>query len=141
MDIRAFLITDEPAVTDFWQRCGLLRPWNNPHRDIERKVKVSPELFLVGLIENKIVAAGMGGYEGHRGWINYLAVDPLYRRQGLGKQLMQALERKLFEMGCPKINIQIRRDNPQAVEFYRRLGFTTDEVDCMGKRLIQDYQG
>ncbi len=137
-NIRAFSPADESAVIDLWQRCGLLHPWNNPHRDIERKLKINPELFLVGLIDGRIVAAGMGGYEGHRGWVNYLAVDPAHRRKGLGRHIMQALEEKLLALGCPKINIQVRRDNLTAKEFYRKLGFNTDDVESMGKRLVED---
>jgi ribosomal protein S18 acetylase RimI-like enzyme len=138
LNIRAFSPADESAVIELWQRCGLLRPWNNPHRDIERKLKINPELFRVGLIDGQIVAAGMGGYEGHRGWVNYLAVDPTYRRKGLGRQMMQTLEEKLLALGCPKINIQVRSDNLTAKEFYTKLGFKTDDVESMGKRLLED---
>ena len=88
-----------------------MRPWNYSRSDIELKLKVNPELFPVGLIDDQIVATGMGGYEGHRGWINYLAVDPVYQRGGLVRILMGAIEDKLLAMGCPEINIQIRKDN------------------------------
>lgn len=138
LDIRSYVPSDESDVISLWQRCGLVRPWNDPRRDIKRKMEVNPELLLVGLVNEKIVAAGMGGYEGHRGWVNYLAVEPLYQRKGLGKQMMLALEARLLAMGCPKINIQVRRDNLAAAEFYRHLGYKVDEVESMGKRLIYD---
>ena len=93
------------AVTSLWRKCGLLRTQNNLEKDIERKLKVDPELFLVGFIDGKIVASVMGGYEGHRGWMNYLAVDQDYRGKGLGKQIVAEVQEKLETLGCPKINV------------------------------------
>ena len=128
----------EKAIIELWRKCDLLRPWNNAKRDIERKLKVNPELFLVGFIDNNIVATVIGGYEGHRGWINYLAVDPVYQGQGIGKQIMEAVEGKIREMGCPKINIQIRTGNQDAIKFYESTGYKVDKVVSMGKRLIDN---
>lgn len=80
----------------------------------------------------------MVGYEGHRGWINYLAVDPDHQRLGYGRALMAEAERLLRAEGCPKINLQIRATNQGVIEFYRRLGYAVDEVVSMGKRLEHD---
>jgi hypothetical protein len=63
-----------------WHACGLVVPWNDPQRDIETKLRFQPELLLVGLHGERLVACVMAGYEGHRGWINYLAVVPELRR-------------------------------------------------------------
>jgi ribosomal protein S18 acetylase RimI-like enzyme len=125
-------------VIALWARCGLLRPWNDPRKDIARKLRVQRELFLVGVDEGRIVAAAMAGYDGHRGWINYLAVDPLQRGSGCGRALMLEAERRLRELGCPKINVQIRCDNSEAIAFYSRLGFKEDAVVSFGKRLEHD---
>ncbi len=138
MEIRPFIADDEPAVIELWDRCGLLRPWNDPKRDIQRKLLVNPELFLVGLVENVVVATAMAGYEGHRGWINYLAVSPDCQRQGLGRAIMEAAEQRLCELGCPKINLQVRTGNQQVIDFYRQLGFQIDDVVSLGKRLEHD---
>ena len=138
MLIKPYIPEYENAVIELWERCELTSPWNNPNVDIERKLKVNPEMFLVGMIDGKVAATVMGGYEGHRGWVNYLAVDPQYRRQGLGRQMMEAVEKKLLEKGCPKINIQIRVDNSEALAFYDKIGYKTDDVISMGKRLIED---
>lgn len=138
MIIRPYLPADENAVVELWRKCNLLRSWNNPKRDIERKLQVNPELFLVGLVDDKVVAAVMGGYEGHRGWVNYLAVDPAYQRRGLGGQVMEAVEKKILATGCPKINLLIRMDNTAAVKFYESIGYKMDEVVSMGKRLVED---
>jgi len=138
LEIRRFAETDSDAVIALWQRCGLLRPWNDPRKDIARKLRVQPELFLVGVVDGRVVASVMAGYEGHRGWINYLAVDPGLRRGGLGRAMMAAAEKGLAELGCPKVNLQIRRGNEDVVAFYDRLGYVEDDVVSMGKRLESD---
>lgn len=135
LEIRAFHAADEAEVVVLWQACGLVVPWNDPVKDIHRKLCIQRDLFLVGLSSGKLVATVMAGYEGHRGWINYLAVAPEHRRQGFGRRMMDAAEERLRETGCPKINLQIRRSNSQAIDFYRSLGFLEDESISMGKRL------
>jgi len=99
---------------------------------------VQPELFLVGFVSGEFAATVMAGYEGHRGWLNYLAVAPRFRRQGLGRKLVAESEARLRQMGCPKINLQIRTGNTAVIEFYRRIGFKADDVVSMGKRLEAD---
>ncbi len=138
MHIQPYAPQYEEQVIALWRRCGLLRPQNDPRKDIARKLKVNPELFLVGLADGKVVAAVMGGYEGHRGAVNYLAVDPSLRQQGLGRQIMLALEEKLLAMGCPKINLMFRTDNAGVEKFYEKIGYRRDDVVEMGKRLIPD---
>ena len=135
MRIRSFKNSDEPAVIALWESCGLLRPWNDPQQDIQRKRQVQPEMFLVGLLDERLVASVMAGYEGHRGWINYLAVAPGHRKRGLGRIIMAAAESLLEQAGCPKINLQVRADNTAAVDFYRRLGYQVEEVVSLGKRI------
>lgn len=138
IEIRPFRPEDQEAVVALWQRCGLIRTWNDPRRDIARKQRVQPELFLVGTVDGAVVAAVMAGYEGHRGWINYLAVLPEHRRAGLGRAMMAAAEGRLKTLGCPKVNLQVRRDNPEVIAFYARLGYLEDAVVSMGKRLEHD---
>jgi ribosomal protein S18 acetylase RimI-like enzyme len=82
-----------------------------------------------------VVATAMAGYEGHRGWINYLAVSPELQRCGIGRRIMEEAEARLRALGCPKINLMVRNTNAAVIEFYRRIGFQLDEVVCMGKRL------
>jgi ribosomal protein S18 acetylase RimI-like enzyme len=138
MRVRAFAERDEEDVVALWQRCGLTRPWNDPRKDIARKLRVQRELFLVGEIDGAIVGSVMGGYDGHRGWANYLAVDVPHWRSGLGRVLMAELESRLRELGCPKLNLQVREDNAAAIAFYARLGFGPDAVTSLGKRLESD---
>lgn len=138
MEIRAFAEGDEDAVIRLWERCDLTRPWNDPHKDIARKLAVRPDLFLIAVDGGEIVGSVMVGYDGHRGFINYLAVGPAYRRQGLGRALMAEAELRLLREGCPKVNLQVRAANEGVVAFYRELGYAVEEMVDMGKRLIVD---
>jgi ribosomal protein S18 acetylase RimI-like enzyme len=141
MQIRPFQSGDEKALVALWQRCELVRPTNDPHKDIQRKLLVHPEWFLVGVLDGQIVASVMAGYEGHRGWLNYVAVDPAHRRRGFGRLIMAEADRLLRAAGCPKINLQVRASNKEAIEFYCRLGYSVDDVVSMGKRLVKDDPG
>jgi ribosomal protein S18 acetylase RimI-like enzyme len=138
LHIRPYRSADEAAVIRLWQQCGLTRPWNDPRKDIERKSTVQPEWFLVGEADGRVAASVMAGYDGHRGWINYLSVDPEHRHRGYATALLEAVERRLITAGCPKINLLIRGDNAAVQDFYRGLGFSQDDVLSFGKRLIPD---
>jgi ribosomal protein S18 acetylase RimI-like enzyme len=138
MKIRSFRSADVPAVIALWDACGLVVPWNDPSCDIQRKMKVQPEMFLVGGVGDSIVASVMAGFDGHRGWINYLAVHPDFRRSGYGRQLMDEAETLLRKAGCPKINLQVRSTNHDVIAFYQRIGFKQDDVVSYGKRLVDD---
>jgi ribosomal protein S18 acetylase RimI-like enzyme len=136
--VRAFKESDEARVIELWMFGGLTKPWNDPKKDIARKLKVQRELFLVAELDGVVVGVVMAGYEGHRGWVNYLAVDIGQRRRGIGTALMRDVERRLRLLGCPKINLQIRRENAAVQSFYAALGFTDDAVVSLGKRLESD---
>ena len=139
MQIRAFTPADTEAVVELWQDCELTRPWNDPHKDIARKLSVSPDLFWLGCdADGRIIASIMVGYDGHRGWINYLAVHPAHQRRGHARQLMQRAEQTLSELGCPKLNLQVRAGNEAVLAFYERLGYADDRTQSLGKRLIPD---
>ncbi|WP_165068294.1 GNAT family acetyltransferase [Marisediminicola senii] len=154
MLLRPFDEADTDRVIQLWTDCGLTRPWNDPRRDIERKLAVQRELFIVGVEPNTatgtetgteygvdhdtIVATAMAGYDGHRGWVNYLAVDPTAQGRGYGRAIMAEIERMLQAAGCPKLNMQIRADNTDAFGFYEALGYRQDAAVSFGKRLIPD---
>ena len=138
MDITEYKEKHAGEVIALWFECELIIPSNNPRRDIERKLKVDRDLFLVGIKSEKLIASVMGGYEGHRGWINYLAVDPEYRNNGYGRLIMRAVEKRIRAKGCPKINLQVRNSNDTVIKFYKSLGYADDHVIGLGKRLEED---
>ncbi len=138
MKIRAYQNQDKAEVISLWNDCGLVAPQNDPAKDIDRKLNVDPDLFLVGVKGNTIVATVMGGYEGHRGWINYLAVKPSEQRKGYGQAIMEAVEKLIRQKGCPKINLQVRTTNESVIAFYAAIGYGNDNVVGLGKRLEHD---
>jgi ribosomal protein S18 acetylase RimI-like enzyme len=135
LQIRPFSLDDQEAVVSLWRRCDLTRSWNDPYDDIRRKLQVRPDLFLIATVDGTLVGTVMAGYEGHRGWVNYLAVEPSHRGQGYGRRLMVEVERRLAAEGCPKINLQVRTTNLDVLAFYERLGYVRDDVVSLGKRL------
>ena len=136
--IRVFDRPDADAVVALWTDAGLVRPWNDPYADIERKLTVQPELFLVAEDAGRIVGSVMAGYDGHRGWIYYLASAADRRTQGIGRALVTEAERRLMAMGCPKVQLMVRTDNTHVMAFYDRLGYERFDVGMTGKRLIAD---
>ena len=140
MQIRAFEEGDTDEVVALWRLCGLTRPWNDPYRDIARKLEVQRELFLVGVEEGngEVIATIMAGYDGHRGWVNYLGVHPDARGAGHGRTLMAEVEAMLLARGCPKVNLQVRGDNAAALAFSAAIGYGIDDAVSLGKRLIDD---
>ena len=138
MQVRPFLDSDEAAVIALWEASGLTRSWNDPRKDIARKRSVQREWFLVGTEDAAVMASIMIGYDGHRGWINYLAVSPEHRQRGHARALMREAERLLAAAGCPKINLQIRTSNASVIDFYKAIGYAQDDVVSFGRRLIAD---
>ena len=138
MDIRAFQSSDQPAVILLWEKCDLLRSWNDPAKDIRRKLEIQPEMFIVGVLNEELVATAMAGYEGHRGWVNYLAVAPEHQGKGFGRAIMAEAEKLLEQAGCPKVNVQVRGTNGSAIDFYRRIGYRIEDVVGLGKRIEHD---
>lgn len=138
MLIRSFREEDTEAIVALWQACGLTRPWNDPYRDIARKLTAQPELFLVGEVSGVPMASAMVGFDGHRGWVYYVAVDPAHQGKGCGRMLMAHAEQLLIERGCPKINLLVRAGNDVVIDFYNKLGYAPDAAVSLGKRLIPD---
>ncbi|AJI95034.1 GNAT family acetyltransferase [Yersinia ruckeri] len=140
MEIRVFRQDDFEEVITLWERCDLLRPWNDPEMDIERKLTHDPDLFLVAEVNGEVVGSVMGGYDGHRGAAYYLGVHPDYRGRGIANALISRLEKKLIARGCPKINIMVRDDNDAVLGMYEKLDYEIQDSIMLGKRLIVDQE-
>ncbi|MBM3957421.1 MAG: GNAT family acetyltransferase [Gemmatimonadetes bacterium] len=135
MDILPFREADREEVIRLWERCGLVAPQNDPSEDIDMKLAFQPDLFLIGVAGGRVVASAMAGYEGHRGWVNYVGVAPEYRRKGYGRAMMEEAERRLVALGCVKVNLQVRAGNSEVAAFYEAAGYSVEERVSMGKRL------
>jgi ribosomal protein S18 acetylase RimI-like enzyme len=136
MEIRVFHESDEPAVIALWKQVfAYPEPRNDPATSISRKLAAQRNLFFVAIADEKVVGTVMGGYDGHRGWIYSLAVDPAHQRQKVGTTLIRHVEKALAEHGAPKINLQVISTNDGAIEFYRGLGYGVEERISMGKVL------
>lgn len=136
-EVRPYQSADEDELVQLW---GLVFPGapahNDPRNDIRMKLDIQPELLFVAVTDNQIIGSAMSGFDGHRGWVYYVAVHPEYRRRGIGSALMKKVESELIDMGCPKINLQIRADNHQVKLFYESLGYDVEDRISMGKKLI-----
>jgi ribosomal protein S18 acetylase RimI-like enzyme len=93
---------------------------------------------MVAVMDDTVIGSVMAGYDGHRGWVNYLAVSPTHQRRGIARQLMTRVEEELLAIGCPKLNLQVRDSNEEALRFYAALGYVVDPAVSLGKRLIPD---
>lgn len=140
IDIRPFHRESTQEVIKLWQECDLVRPWNNPEKDIQRKLSHSPELFFLAWLQDRLVGSCMAGYDGHRGWIYYLGVIPDMRNKGIGKKMIQHAQEELANHGCPKINLMVRQTNTKVIQFYKTLEFSDDPVQVLSKRLEDDTQ-
>ncbi len=127
--------SDIPALVSLWEACGLTRPWNDPRRDARLAIEGATSSIL-GLREgDTLIASVMTGFDGHRGWVYYLAVAPDRRREGLGRRLMEAAETWLRDRGAPKLQLMVRDSNVEALDFYRALGLERQEVVTLGRLL------
>jgi ribosomal protein S18 acetylase RimI-like enzyme len=137
MEIRDYDDSDESAVVALWQLVfNDKEPHNDPAAAIRRKCHHDEGLFLLAVDGGRVVGTVMGGYDGHRGWIYSLAVEPNRRRQGVATEMMQELERRLCDLGCPKVNLQVRATNSEVIALYEKLGYAVEDRVSMGKRFI-----
>ena len=134
-EIIRYDVRHQKAVVDLWEKCGLITAQNDHVEDIQRKLDFQPELFFIALLDGQLIGSVMVGYEGHRGWLNYLAVLPSFQRRGYGRRLVDKAIVELRKIGCLKLNLQVRESNASVVEFYKRLGFKEEERVSLGMRL------
>ncbi|UCE96343.1 MAG: GNAT family acetyltransferase [Candidatus Bathyarchaeota archaeon] len=130
-----YTVKHQEALVDLWEKCGLIVPQNDPIEDIQKKIDYQPELFFIALLDDQLIGSVMVGYEGHRGWLNYLAVHPSFQKRGFGKKLVEKAIAELRKIGCLKLNLQVRRSNKRVIEFYKQIGFKEEERVSLGLRL------
>jgi len=136
LEVRPYLAPDHDAVVALWREVFAGDPpWNDPDDVIERKLSVQPDLFLVGMVGDRLVGTALVGFDGVRGWMHHLAVLPALQRRGYAGLLVDRAEEELLALGCPKLNLQVRGSNAAVVAFYESRGFGRDDVISLGKPL------
>jgi ribosomal protein S18 acetylase RimI-like enzyme len=134
--IRVYQNDDEQAVVELWEKVFPGDPpWNKPIDVIRNKLAIQPAWFFVCSHRKHVVGTVLAGYDGVRGWVQKVAVDPEHRRQGIASLLMSTAERALREAGCPKLNLQTRTENSSAIEFYKEAGYEIEDRVSMSKHL------
>lgn len=133
--LREATAADASSVVALWQACGLTRPWNDPLADFAQALAGTTSTVLIAGQGEALAGSVMVGFDGHRGWVYYLAVAPDRRRHGLGRKLMDAAETWLRTRGAPKIQLMVRDDNHAALGFYEALGLERQKVVTLGKFL------
>lgn len=135
--LRPYQAADFAAVTALWEAAGLHPSAADTPENLARKQQRDPELFLLAELDGRVVGTVMGSYDGRRGWINKLAVDPALRGQDIGGRLLAEAERRLVALGCPKVNLLIEPDNAGVVRYYERHGYAADPLIFMEKWLVR----
>lgn len=135
MDVRSCTPNDRELTVGLWERCGLTRPWNDPTADFDLAISNASSTVLAGFVDSSLIASAMVGFDGHRGWVYYVAVDPAHRKRGFGARMMQAAETWLRHKGAPKLQFMVREENEAALQFYAKLGFERQSVITLGRRL------
>ncbi|WP_347303792.1 GNAT family acetyltransferase [Croceibacterium sp. TMG7-5b_MA50] len=132
--IRHAAPADAAAATALWHTCALTRPWNDPAADFARALACPTATVLLLEQAGAPIGTVMAGYDGHRGWLYYLAVDPAHQRQGHARALVQAACPFLQQQGCPKVELMVRNGNP-ATALYQHLGWQRQDVEVWGLTL------
>lgn len=138
MEIRSIQEADIEEVIALWKACDLTRPWNDPRTDIALAQQTPTSTVLVGWYRKEIGATAMVGYDGHRGWVYYLAVDPALRGKHFGRQIMVSAEAFVKAQGAVKIELMVRTNNDVAAGFYQTLGYQKEEVSVLSKWLTEE---
>ncbi len=137
MRLREFRLDDYDAVMALWQNAGpgIGISRSDGKEEIRKKLLRDPDLFLLAEEEGRIIGSVIGGFDGRRGIIYHLAVEESYRRQGIGKRLMDEVERRLAAKGCLRCYLLVKKDAPEVIEFYDRLGWEILDLDVRAKNI------
>ena len=133
MQFREFTLNDFDSVLNLWKKAGILISRSDTYEGLMSKLLRDPELFFVVEDNQKIIGVVMGSYDGRRGWINHLAVDPEYQGKRIGQQIMEQLEIRFKQIGCEKVNLLIEKNNAKVQSFYEKQGYETDDLIFMEK--------
>jgi len=123
MKIEKFTIDSYNQVQDLWRKAGISVGSSDSKEELEIMLKRNPNLFLVGKRNKKIIAVVMGGFDGRRGYVHHLAIDPDFKKKGYGRMMMDNIHKIFLHMGVHKVHLFIEKDNKEVVCFYESLGW------------------
>ncbi len=124
--VRAATAADTDAIVALWRRVGMLEYTPQPRRDLAGAQRCHPDLVLVAELSGQVAGVLLATFDGRRGWLQRLAVDPPARRRGLGRLLVTEAERRLAAHGAPKVNLVVTARNHGAIAFWDAMGYEPD---------------
>lgn len=136
MEIKLYDDQDFDGVNALWREAfpGSV-PENQAQHVVPAKRAIQPELLFVAIEGETILGSVMAGYDGHRGWLYFVAVRQSDQRRGIGAALVRHAEQALLAIGCSKVNLQVRSSNEAVVNFYQHLGYDVEDRVSLGRRL------
>jgi len=123
MKIELFTMRYYHEIIDLWKRSGIEVSSSDTRDEIARILKRNPDLFLIGKENEKVIAVVMGAFDGRRGYVHHLAIDPDYQKKKYGKMMMDELIEKFQVKKAHKVHLFIEKYNKEVVDFYRKLGW------------------
>jgi len=121
--IRTMAVTDIPASIELWKNTkGLAIRGSDNIRDLSEHVKMNCKHNFIAVSDDQLVGTVLGGFDGRRGYIYHLAVHEDYRKQKIGKELMERCFQSFKEIHVTKCHMMVLRDNTEAQEFYAKIG-------------------
>ncbi|MHA2282095.1 MAG: GNAT family N-acetyltransferase [Promethearchaeota archaeon] len=131
MKIQKFSIDFYDEVIQLWRNTETSITSSDSKSEMERMLNRNPDLFLIGTLKDKVVAVVMGGFDGRRGYVHHLAIDPTYQRQGYGTKIMTKLNENFRQKGIQKVHLFVEKRNKEVIEFYRNLGWEIRDLTMM----------
>ncbi|MHA2180703.1 MAG: GNAT family N-acetyltransferase [Promethearchaeota archaeon] len=127
MKIEKFSINFYDEVIQLWRNAGINVSSSDSKAEIDKMLVRNPDLFLIGRKKEQIIAVVMGGFDGRRGYVHHLAVDPVFQKKGYGRQIMSELCEIFRQKGIHKVHLFIQRQNEDVIGFYKNLGWEIRE--------------
>lgn len=123
MKIEKFTIENYENIVQLWKKTDLTITSSDSREQVERMLKLNPEFFLISKIDEKVIGVVMGGFDGRRGYVHHLAIDPKYQKKGFGRLLIDELMKKFREKKIHKVHLFIEKRNKDVISFYQKLGW------------------
>jgi ribosomal protein S18 acetylase RimI-like enzyme len=130
--------SDGDVAATLWRDVDLVRAWNDPDGDFRSAIAGATSAVLGAEIDGVLVGTVMVGFDGHRGWLYYVAVAPIAQRRGVGTELTRRAEQWLKERGAHKVQLMVRRGNDAPRLFYTELGYEPSDVTVFQKWIDPD---